>query len=169
MTLLHWQRYAALGETGEWTRRLAEILHGDAELRGAPFEVATVTATAGDVHDVVDEQVPQAIALGVDLVSIHTGALDLSRPGADATTLARELEVGVASLRASGCDVLLVTSSEPASRASTRTCGKSPAITPPSCSTCGAREARYVIRTLPAAPRTRSGCRTTKAVVGPQR
>lgn len=113
MTLLHWQRYAALGDTGEWTSRLAEILQGDAELRGAPFEVATVSGFTGDVREVVDDQVPQAIALGVDLASIHTGALDLARPGADPEALAHELEVGVASLRASGCDVLLVTSAEP--------------------------------------------------------
>ena len=104
MTLLHWKRYAALGEPGAWTTRLAGILQGNATLRGTAFESVHIEA-APDVDSVVRVQVPRAIAARADLVSITIAA------GSEANGPA--LERGVAHLRSVGCDVLLVTSPDP--------------------------------------------------------
>lgn len=106
VTLLqHWQRYAALGDSSAWSQRLAGILRGDAELRGAEFEFAEF----GEGLDPLPTQVQRAIDVGADLVSIQVGGGETSETAA----LAEELEGGVASLKAAGCDVLLVTCAEP--------------------------------------------------------
>lgn len=113
VTLLHWQRYAALGDAGAWSNRLAGILQVDARLRGRAFEYDDLGAAPTRITQLVGEQVPRAIALGADLASILIGSSDLVRAGADPDALADELEGGVASLRATGCDVLLATCIEP--------------------------------------------------------
>lgn len=58
---------------------------------------------------ILREQVPAAVALGPDLVSVVGGGNDLLRPGADPDTLADALEGSVARLRRAGIDVLLAT------------------------------------------------------------
>ncbi len=58
---------------------------------------------------ILDEQVPAALALGPDLVSVVGGGNDLLRPGADPDALAAALEESVTRLRAAGVDVLLST------------------------------------------------------------
>jgi len=126
---MHWHRYVALGDSiteglcdpivgrGEpwfgWADRLATILDGNAELRGHPFEFANLGVRGRRVHDVIDQQVPRAIELGADLVSVMIGGNDLMTPKADPDTLAAQIESGVAALRASGADVLLATSFDP--------------------------------------------------------
>jgi lysophospholipase L1-like esterase len=65
------------------------------------------------VRQVIDEQVPAAIRLRPDLVSIAAGGNDLLRPGADPDALAAEFEGAVAALRAVGCTVLLFTGFDP--------------------------------------------------------
>jgi lysophospholipase L1-like esterase len=129
VTPTQWHRYVALGDsiteglcdpvvgTGEpwygWADRLATILDGHARLRGNPFEYANLGVRGRRVGDVVTEQVPQAIALGADLVSVLVGGNDLMLPNADPDALADTLETGVAQLRASGADVLLATCFDP--------------------------------------------------------
>lgn len=124
-----WHRYIALGDsitegfcdpivgTGEpwfgWADRLATILDGDARLRGNPFEYANLGVRGRRVRHVVEDQVPRAIALQPDLVSILIGGNDLMSPKADPDALAAELETGVAELRAAGADVLLATCFDP--------------------------------------------------------
>jgi lysophospholipase L1-like esterase len=54
------------------------------------------------VAQVIDEQVPVAIGLAPDLVSIAAGGNDLLRPGADPDALAASFERGVAALRSAG-------------------------------------------------------------------
>jgi len=113
VTLLHWQHYVALGDPRPWSALLAAILEGNAELRGTGFEFSDLGGSPDGLGDLVNVQVPRAIALESDLASIVVGASDLARPGVDAEALAEELAGGVASLRSAGCDVLLVTSAEP--------------------------------------------------------
>ena len=124
-----WNRYVALGDsiseglgdpivgTGEpwlgWADRLAMILDGNARLRGAPFAFANLAARGSRVEYVVTEQVPRAIELGADLVSILVGGNDLMGPGSDPDALAAQVEAGVAAVRASGADVLLATCFDP--------------------------------------------------------
>lgn len=124
-----WNRYVALGDSiseslgdpvagsGEpclaWADRLAMILDGNARLRGVPFACANLAARGRQIEHVVSEQVPRAIDLRADLVSILAGGNDLMDPSADPDALAARLEVGVAAARASGADVLLATCFDP--------------------------------------------------------
>lgn len=62
---------------------------------------------------VVDEQVPAAVDLAPDLVSIAAGGNDLLRPKADPDDLAATFEHAVASLRAAGSQVMLFTGFDP--------------------------------------------------------
>jgi lysophospholipase L1-like esterase len=124
-----WKRYVALGDSiteglcdpivgrGEpwlgWADRLAAILSRHAELRGSTLEFANLAVRGRRVRDVVAEQVPRAIELRADLVSILIGGNDLMSAKADPDALAAEIESAVARLRKSGTDVLLATSFDP--------------------------------------------------------
>lgn len=124
-----WHRYVALGDSitegycdpvigkGEpwfgWADRLATILSGNAALRGHPFEYANLGVRGRRVRDVIEDQVPRAVHLGADLVSVLIGGNDLMAPKADPDALAAQVETGVAELRASGADVLLATCFDP--------------------------------------------------------
>lgn len=127
-----WSRYVALGDslteglcdssrmrTGEyrgWADRLAQLLmhaQGDA----SPFRYANLAVRSRRVGDLIAEQLPKALDLRPDLVSVLIGANDLVGPRADPTLLAAELEGAVRRLRAAGSDVLLVTPFLPHRRA----------------------------------------------------
>ncbi|MGH3301893.1 MAG: SGNH/GDSL hydrolase family protein [Streptosporangiaceae bacterium] len=62
---------------------------------------------------VIDEQVPAAIRLAPDLVSIAAGGNDLLRPRADPDALAAAFERAVAALHATGSRVMLFTGFDP--------------------------------------------------------
>jgi lysophospholipase L1-like esterase len=62
---------------------------------------------------VVDEQVPAAVTLAPDLVSIAAGGNDLLRPKADPDALAAAFKQAVTALRAGGSQVLLLTGFDP--------------------------------------------------------
>jgi lysophospholipase L1-like esterase len=96
-----------------WADRLAMILDGNARLRGAEFEFANLGVRGRRVRDVIDEQIPAAIELGADLVSLMIGGNDLMTPKADPDALAAQIEAGVARLRGAGVDVLLATCFDP--------------------------------------------------------
>ncbi|MFC9561815.1 glycosyltransferase [Agromyces sp. NPDC056965] len=119
-----WSRYVAVGDSlteglcdasrvpaGEyrgWADRLAMLIAG-ASSAGEPVAYANLAVRSRKVRDAVDVQLPQAAALGADLVSVLIGANDLVGRRADPEDLARDLGVAVARLRSTGCDVLLVT------------------------------------------------------------
>lgn len=99
-----------------WADRLAAILDRDARLGDTDrcgVEFANLAVRGRRVHDVVDEQIPRAIALRADLVSVMIGGNDLMAPRSDPDQLAARLDAGVAALRATGADVLLATSFDP--------------------------------------------------------
>lgn len=127
-----WTRYVALGDSvteglcdvsrmpaGEyrgWADRLAQLLAhegSDAE----PFHYANLAVRSRRVRDLTADQLPRAVALRPDLVSILMGANDLVGRRADVRALAAELESAVRVLRAAGADVLLVTPFLPRRRA----------------------------------------------------
>lgn len=127
-----WSRYVALGDSlteglcdgsrmpsGEfrgWADRLAELLAQTSSAPG-PFRFANLAVRSRRIRDLTVEQVPRALELRPDLVSIFMGSNDLvSRRGAPAA-LANELELNVRRLRDAGCDVLLVTPFLPHRRA----------------------------------------------------
>ncbi|KRC50883.1 hypothetical protein ASE16_07910 [Leifsonia sp. Root227] len=96
-----------------WADRLAAILDGDARLAGHPFEFANLAVRGRRIADVVDDQVPDALRLGPDLVSVMVGGNDLMSPAADPDALASRLDSGIRSLRATGATVLLANLFDP--------------------------------------------------------
>lgn len=129
VTQARWHRYVALGDSitegfcdpiagdGEpwlgWADRLAFILDGNARLAGEQVEFANLGVRGRRVRDVVDDQVPAALALKPDLVSVMVGGNDLMSPTADPDDLAARIETGIAALRGAGIDVLLANCFDP--------------------------------------------------------
>ncbi|WP_322409431.1 glycosyltransferase [Microbacterium invictum] len=125
-TAPRWRRFVALGDslteglcdtsrmpTGQfrgWADRLAELLarsQGTGATR--PLRYANLAVRSRRVRDVTEVQVPQALAMAPDLVSIFIGANDLAGSRADPVDLADQVAAAVRRLRRAGIDVLLVT------------------------------------------------------------
>ncbi|MFP3465118.1 SGNH/GDSL hydrolase family protein [Leifsonia sp. SIMBA_070] len=96
-----------------WADRLAGILDGDARLAGESVEFANLAVRGRRIADVVDAQIPHALQLRPDLVSVMIGGNDLMSPAADPDALASRLETGVRELRRSGATVLLANIFDP--------------------------------------------------------
>ena len=121
-----WERYVALGDSFTegmsdadpaapggyrgWADRLAEHLSHRA---GRPVGYANLAVRGRLLGQVLDDQLPQALASGADLVSLVAGGNDVLRPSADVDRLAADLEDAVRRVRASGADVLLATGVDP--------------------------------------------------------
>jgi phosphatidylinositol alpha 1,6-mannosyltransferase len=127
-----WTRYVAIGDSlteglcdtsrmppgryRGWADRLAHLLAHEGTA-SEPFRYANLAVRSRRVRDLTREQLPRALALRPDLVSILMGANDLVGRRADVLALAAELEAAVRALRATGADVLLVTPFLPRRRA----------------------------------------------------
>lgn len=125
-----WCRYVALGDSiteglcdasrmpagmfRGWADRLAQLLAhaGEDHLR-----YANLAVRSRRVQDLVAEQLPVALRLRPDLVSVLIGANDLVGPRPDIPALAAAVSGAVGQLRAAGADVLLVTPFLPDRRA----------------------------------------------------
>ena len=128
-----WRRYVALGDSfteGLWDapgheppdrtglhdptivcRGWADLLAEGLARRSGGTEVQYANlAVRGRLLDpILKDQVPAALALRPDLVSVVGGGNDLLRPAADADALAAAMDEKVAELRAAGVDVLVAT------------------------------------------------------------
>ena len=118
-----WTRFVALGDslteglcdqsrmpTGAyrgWADRLAELLAGTSE--DGPFRYANLAVRSRRVRHLIDEQVPAALDMKPDLVSILIGANDLVGPRPVIPAIVAEVESAVRAVRRTGADVLLVT------------------------------------------------------------
>ena len=126
-----WRRFAALGDS--FTEGMQDDLRPDGRHRGWADRVAAVLAeqqVSGSIDyanlavrgrllpQVVEEQVPAALALRPDLVTLGAGVNDAMRRGFDLDALATRLESGVRALRGSGSDVVLFAFGDPARRSS---------------------------------------------------
>jgi lysophospholipase L1-like esterase len=127
-----WRRFVALGDSFTeglmdemgpdgrhvgWADRVALSLADRAVADGADsFDYANLAVRGRLVRQVIDEQVPAALALEPDLASIAVGVNDSLRRRFDLDPLATALERGVRQLRAGGCDVLLFAFGDPARR-----------------------------------------------------
>ncbi|MDR7301579.1 SGNH/GDSL hydrolase family protein [Haloactinomyces albus] len=88
-----------------WADRLAEILAtSNPELRYANLAIRGKL-----LHQVIEHQVPAAVALRPSLVSLAAGGNDILRPGNDPDELAERFEGAVAELRAHGIQVMIGT------------------------------------------------------------
>jgi phosphatidylinositol alpha 1,6-mannosyltransferase len=119
-----WKRYVAIGdslteglcddsrqEPGQvrgWADRLSMLLVQGGD-RPARLRYANLAVRSRTVGDVLERQIPHAIALRADLVTVLIGANDLSRRGASPVLIADRLGDGIRRLRDSGADVLVVT------------------------------------------------------------
>ncbi len=65
------------------------------------------------LREVTEEQVPRAIAMAPDLVSLAAGGNDLLRPRGDPDALAEHFDEAVAALLMAGCQVLVFTGFDP--------------------------------------------------------
>lgn len=127
-----WQRYVAIGdsftegmcdeEPGQgvdperyagWADRLAARLGEHAGQSGRPFAYANLAVRGRLLTDIVGPQLTAALAQEPDLVSIVGGGNDLLRPKVDPSDLAVRLERAVATIRATGADVLMATPVDP--------------------------------------------------------
>ncbi|TXK19814.1 glycosyltransferase [Homoserinibacter sp. GY 40078] len=97
----------APGEYRGWTDRLALLL-AHSEGRTEPLRYGNLAVRSRRVADVCDVQLPRALELGADLVTVLIGANDLVRIGAPTTRLAQQLADGVERLREAGTEVLVV-------------------------------------------------------------
>src|ERR1022692_3841172 len=100
---------AADGRWGGWADRFADRL---AEVRPG-LCYANLALRGKLLGEVGEEQVPRAVAMRPDLVSLAAGGNDLLRPGADPDVLGRVLDEQVQRLTAAGCTVLLFTGFDP--------------------------------------------------------
>jgi lysophospholipase L1-like esterase len=97
-----------LGYRG-WADRFAERFAAER----AGLRYANLAVRGKLVREVVAEQVPAAVAMAPDLVSIAAGGNDLLRPRADPDALAEAFGAAVADLRAVGSAVLVFTGFDP--------------------------------------------------------
>jgi lysophospholipase L1-like esterase len=95
-----------------WADRVAESLAADQP----SFAYANLAIRGRKLHRIVDEQVPRAVELGADLVSLAGGTNDVLRPKVDMDSLALSFDGAVRRLRDNGARVLLFQSVDPTSR-----------------------------------------------------
>jgi lysophospholipase L1-like esterase len=92
-----------------WADRLAELM---AE-RDRAFRYANLAIRGKMMEEIIDEQVPLAIAAQPDLVTICAGGNDLIVPGSDADELAARLERAIVELQKAGSEVLMFAGPDP--------------------------------------------------------
>jgi lysophospholipase L1-like esterase len=92
-----------------WADRLAERLNG----QRPGLRYANLAIRGKCVGEVLDEQVPAAVSMAPDLVSLAAGGNDMLRPRTDPDALAVTFEAAVARLTAAGSQVMVFTGFDP--------------------------------------------------------
>ncbi len=92
-----------------WADRFAEHLAG----RWSELRYANLAIRGKLLSEVLDEQVPPAVKMGAELVSIAGGGNDLLRPSTDPDDLAVILETAVDTLTRAGAKVMVFTGFDP--------------------------------------------------------
>ena len=92
-----------------WADRFARLLAASAP--GLTY--ANLAVRGKLLRQIIAEQVPRAIALKPDLISLAAGGNDLLRPGADPEVLAVSFEEAVIRLKEAGGQVLLFSGFDP--------------------------------------------------------
>jgi lysophospholipase L1-like esterase len=92
-----------------WADRLAANLAA----RDPGFRYANLALRGKMLREIIEEQVPIAIEVKPDLVTMCGGGNDLIVPGCDVDALADQFERAVVALRAAGCEVVVFTGPDP--------------------------------------------------------
>lgn len=125
-----WTSFAALGDSFTeglddprddgtyrgWADLVAGALAGTPAGRATGFRYANLAVRGRLLPQIVAEQVPRALAMQPDLVSLVGGVNDMLRPAFDIAALHRSLDRAVGQLRESGSDVALVVGVNPTAR-----------------------------------------------------
>lgn len=122
-----WRRYVAIGDSFTegmsdadprtanryigWADRLAAEL--SSHLPEGEFRYANLAIRGRKLDDVIGPQLDTALTMRPDLVSIVGGGNDILRPKVDLDEIADRLEQSVATIRATGADVLMATPADP--------------------------------------------------------
>lgn len=96
-----------------WTDRLAGILSKEAESIGHEFHFANLAIRGAKLEKVIATQLPLALKLQPDLVTVMAGSNDLLGKDEDLPRLKALLREGVLTLLAAGCDVVLANTINP--------------------------------------------------------
>lgn len=121
-----WSRYVAIGDSfteGLWDvhpddedhcRGWADLLAKNLSQRRIaagqePLSYANLAIRGRLMRPIITEQLPAALEMKPDLVSLIGGGNDILRPAADVDLIARNLEAAVVRIRRTGADVLLST------------------------------------------------------------
>ena len=91
-----------------WADRVADVLAA----RDPGFRYANLAIRGKLLDEILADQLPRAVELAPDLVSLAAGGNDILR-GHDVDTLAAHFEPAVAKLQAAGCRVLIFTGFDP--------------------------------------------------------
>jgi lysophospholipase L1-like esterase len=92
-----------------WADRLAAMISA----RQPDLGYANFAIRGKVLHEIVEEQIPLAVALKPKLVTFCGGGNDILVPGSDPDSLAEVYEIAVAELRAAGAEVLIFTGFDP--------------------------------------------------------
>lgn len=117
-----WRKYVAIGDSfseglddvdpqsPESFRGWADMLATRLSERGAGnFQYANLAIRGRLVADIVENQLPKALELKPDLISLVGGGNDILRPHVNPDILALRIERAVIKIRESGADALLAT------------------------------------------------------------
>lgn len=92
-----------------WADRVAAALSARNEGLGRPFGYANLAIRGRLIDSVVQDQLPRALELTPDLVSLSAGGNDVLRPRVSLPSVMDRLEGAVEQIRSTGADVMLVT------------------------------------------------------------
>jgi lysophospholipase L1-like esterase len=111
-----YSRYVAIGDSqteGLWDRDADGALLGFADRLAAHLDTlypglayANLAVRSRRIADVLDDQLPAALAMQPDLITVCIGMNDVTRPGRSFTTALADLDVLYAKLAASGATVV---------------------------------------------------------------
>ena len=102
-----------------WADMLALTLSSRRQAAGlSPLSYANLAIRGRLLRPIISEQLPRALDMSPDLISIIGGGNDILRPAVDVDLIAAHLDHAVAQARATGADVLLATGTDFSGRGS---------------------------------------------------
>jgi lysophospholipase L1-like esterase len=103
-----------------WADRAAEAMAAHAREQGEEFGYANLAIRGRQLADIIEEQIPPALAMQPDLISIYAGANDILRPKVDIDGLIARYDDALGLLKATGSTVVVFTAFDPGGSATFR-------------------------------------------------
>lgn len=96
-----------------WTDRLAGLLAQEAQDAGYEFHFANLAIRGSKLRKVIDTQLPHALRMQPDLVTVMAGSNDIMTNPSSLPLLRQNLRDGIEQLLAAGCDVVVANTINP--------------------------------------------------------